>query len=430
MIRAVHVAIRTLAAGVLAAASVRGQTVLNDARKIADAGKLFDTLQGDQSGCSVYPVKPHFLFSLRQEAGYFASLPAAQSQVEGQKWVVLIRIAPQQANSSPVYLSDVVQFPDSGQEPKIQGSYWLGEGLYAVKFLMFDNRGDVCRKEWQIDARRSSGVSKFQPMLAPGTVGGSLGAGDLRAARAKPAGRLTILLHAASLLQRQTLLGKLDKAMLLDGLVALMEELPAHSVRLVVFNLEQRRELLRQDGFTVESLPEVSRVLDAVQPAAVDYRAVQNPGGTVDFIENLLNQEMHAAEPSEAVAFLGPRSIYKGKPPVSFGRAPDAKQQFFYLVCDPTRFLLPHSSTLSRGGWGATGMALGLPAHSPPGGPNNQPDIPNDQVWTNYGPNAGRDSIEYAVDLLKGRTLKVDSAGSFAYAVAEIARRSGSALFR
>jgi hypothetical protein len=426
-----QVAIRTLAIGVLAATVVSGQTVLNDAKKIADAGKLFDTLRDDQSGCEVSPLKPHFIFSLRLQAGYVARLPLAHS---GQKWVVLIRITAQEGNGIPVYLSDVAQFPGggvSGQESKIEGSYWLGEGRYSATFLMFDSGGDVCRKDWQIDARLTSGVSEFKAILAPGTVGGSLGPNGGLALGAKPIDRLTILLHASSVLQRQTLLGPLDKAMLLDGMVALMEELPARSVRLVVFNLEQRRELLRKDGFTLEELPEVARILDALQPAAVDYSAVQNPGGTVHFVENLLNQEMHASEPSEAVIFLGSKSIYKSKPSPSFGLAPGVKQRFFYLACEPTRFLLPRSSTLSEGDWGAQGLAMGLPTPSPPGGaiqpnaPDNPPNVPNDLVWKNYGPNAGADSIEYAVGQLKGKTLQVDSPVSFAEAVAKIVHLTG-----
>jgi hypothetical protein len=430
MTHRLQVAIRTLAIGVLAVAAMPGQTVLNDAKKIADAQKVFDTLEGNQSGCEVAPLKPRLNFSLRLRAGYVARLPLVNSPGQGQKWIVLIRITPQQkngVNGIPVYLSDVVQFPKggvSGQESEIEGSYWLGEGRYAAKFLMFDNGGDVCRKDWQIDARLNVAVSKFKPMLAPGTVGGAPGTAAVLASPAKPIDRLTILLHAASVLQRQTLLSPLDKMMLLDGMVALMEELPARSVRLVVFNLEQRRELLRKDGFTLEALPEVMRVLNSLQPAAVDYSAAQKPGGAVDFVENLLNQEMHAPQPSEAVVFLGSRSIYKSKPSAQFGHPPGTKQRFYYLMCNPTRFLLPRSSTLDGGDWGAQSLSMGVPAPPPWGG--RPQDAPDDHVWKEYGPNGRADSIQHAVDQLKGKTVPVYSAGSFAGAVAEIIRLSGT----
>jgi hypothetical protein len=270
-------------------------------------------------------------------------------------------------------------------------------------------------------------VRNFKPVLAPGTVKGVLSNGGGRAAGAKPVGRLTILLHAASVLQLQTLLRPSDKAMLLDGMVALMDEMPARWVRLVVFNLEQQKEILRRDGFTFDALPEVAQALNAVQPATVDYRALQHPGSTADFIQNLIKQEVHAPEPSDTVVFLGPRSIYKVKPSSSFALPPDAKQQFFYLVCEPTGIL--RTSSRSASGWGAQGLTMGFPpiVHgetTPQPNPTVPPILPDDVQWTNYGPNHGPDSIEYAVDQLRGKTVQVDSVESFADAVNRIVRLS------
>jgi hypothetical protein len=416
-------ALRSLAIGILAVTAVSGQTVLNDPKKIADAQKLFETLRGEQLPCEVAQLKPHFIFSLRLQAGYVSRLPLTLAQVQGQKWIVLTEITPKEGNGNPVYLSDVVQFPPGGNssvEATVEGSYWLGEGIYSVRFLMLDARGDVCRKEWRIDARLDSGVRHLHSILAPGTVGGSPGAGVAGAAGSRPAGQVTILLHAASVLQMQTILSKLDTAMLLDSLVALMEEMPVRAVRLVVFNLEQQKELLRKDGFTLEALPEVAQVLNSLQPAAVDYRAVQKPGGAANFIENLVKQEIHASPPPSAVVFLGPKSIYKEKPSPNFGPAPGAKLQFFYLQSEPP--LLHRWSTLS--GWAGQGQAMGLPAPTHGGSATGPDDFPYDVRWTNYGPNKGPDSIEYSVNKLRGKTLVVNSVDSFAESVAKIARLS------
>lgn len=421
-----QVAIRTLVLGVWAATIAAGQTVLNDPKKIADAEKFFHILQDKNSGCEVLSVRPHFIFSLRVQAGYLVRMPRAESEVPRQKWIVLSRIAPQAGNRNPVYLADVVHSPGDGmsQELEIEGVYSLGVGRYAVTFLMFDSRGEVCRKDWQIDARLSSGVSKFKPSLAPGTVEGSLGSDGVRAPGAKSIGHVTILLHAASVLQSQTLLGPLDKTMLLDGTIALMEELPVHSVRLVLFNLEQRRQLFCKDTFTLDALPEVAKALDAVQPAAVDYGAAQNTGGTANFIEKLVSQEIHASDPSNAVIFLGPKSIYRSKPSSKIDLPPGSKLRFFYLLCESTRFLLARSSTLSGGEWGAQGLAMGLPPRSSLGTAIPPADLPDSTVWSNYGPNHGADSIQYMVEELKGKTLQVDSPISFADAAAEITRLS------
>jgi hypothetical protein len=70
------------------------------------------------------------------------------------------------------------------------------------------------------------------------------------------------------------------------------------------------------------------------------------------------------------------------------------------------------------------GLQMSLPPPYPGGNPV-QPNFPPGH-WSNYGPNHGPNSIEYAVDKLRGKTLTVDSVESFANAVAEITRRSGA----
>jgi hypothetical protein len=90
--------IRSLAIGVLAVTAVSGQAVLNDAKKIAEAQKLFDTLRDGPAGCEVLPRSPHFIISLRLQAGYVAHVPLPERPVQGQKWIVLTKITPKDSD--------------------------------------------------------------------------------------------------------------------------------------------------------------------------------------------------------------------------------------------------------------------------------------------------------------------------------------------
>ena len=101
---------------------------------------------------------------------------------------------------------------------------------------------------------------------------------------------------------------------------------------MIVFNLEQQKELLREEDFTLAALPMVARALDAVQPATVDYRTLQNPSRAGDFVQDLVKRELQASKPSDAVVSLGPRSIDKSKPSPALVLPPGAKQRFFYLL--------------------------------------------------------------------------------------------------
>src|ERR1039458_7566239 len=151
-------AIRSMAVAVLAVTSAAAQVVLDDPIKIADAEKLLDTFKGDPLRCEVAPIQPRFNFSLRLQTGYVCHVPLNQPRITGHKWVVLTRVTPQHGSQHPVYLSEVVQFPSSPNTivEAVGGASWLlGEGRYSVKWLMYDDTGYACRKEWQIAARLS-----------------------------------------------------------------------------------------------------------------------------------------------------------------------------------------------------------------------------------------------------------------------------------
>jgi hypothetical protein len=400
------------AMGLAAVTLVSAQTVLTDPKKIADAQALFDTLQDSQSGCQVSQVKPHFIFSLRMQAGYLGQPGPSRSQA---KWIVLTKITPEGKNPSPEYLADVVTSQPAGDHAApIEGSYWLGRSRYSVDFLMFDGAGEVCRRQWQIDARLNSPVASFKLIVAPGAVADNFS--DIRIpAGSKRIGRLSILLHAASLLQNQTSLLNMDRALLLDATAALIQEAAPRSVRIVAFNLEQQKELFRNENFTAAALADVARALSAVQPVTVDYRSLQNHASTSDFIQGLITRELQASESPDAVVFLGPRSIYKDKPASAWELPHGLKTRFFYLLWERPPF---GSGAFLRNAQGEI-----VPTYS--GGPPMAIDV-DSYPSSNYGPNSGPDSIQYAVDRLRGMTLKVDSASSFAYAAAKVVHLSGA----
>ena len=410
---------RLVGAGLLAATAACAQTVLDNPGKIADARKLLDTFRGQPVRCDVFPIKPQFNFTLKLQAGYSSHVPQTQSPAEGQKWIVLARVTPKNGSGNPVYLSDVVQLPSAppgggrDNEAEVNGFFWLGEGRYDVKLLLFDGSGNTCRKEWQIDAHLSADERTAAPVFAPGTVEGISWSGA-RATAPKPGvGRLTVLLDVVA--ESRTS----DQILVIDGLAALMDQLPARSVRLVLFDLTEQKEIFRRDGFTAEALPEVAKAVEAVQFEPVDYRVLQNPGGGVDLIEHLVNLEIHSPEPSDAVVFLGARSAYDAKPSPSFGLPPGARQQFFDVLCLPKMRGVPAGFAAPAGGR-RYGPPLGTPSR---GGPLGRGI---DRSSTGNPPNSGRDSVESAVDQLGGKILMADSPESFAAAVAEIARAMGN----
>jgi hypothetical protein len=412
-------AARSLMIGLLMATAAPAQTLLDDSQKIADAQRLLDATQGNPVRCDVFPLKPRLAFSLRMVSGYFWRLHLRPSQVAGQKWIVLARVTPKDGHGSPSYFSDAVQFSGDGDissEAQV-GHFAVGEGRYEMSFLMFDDRGRTCRKDVQIEAHLNSTQRQIGAQLPPNTIAS---ASSWTISPQVPAStmlnRLTILLDVSDQARTQ------DQSTLMDALTALIEELQARSVRLVLFDLAQQKEVWRRDEFGSDALPEVAKAMAAVQFEAVPVGALKNPSAGVDLIENLVNREIQSPEPANAVVFLGLPSSLKGKPSTEIAQ-PAAKPQFFYVVCPAVRV----RHYFSSGGMmdeSSVPIAMGrvIPSTVGPAGPVARVPIP---ATIPSASGRGPDSIEYVVDRLAGKTLRVDSPEAFAKALGEIARSLG-----
>jgi hypothetical protein len=190
--------------------------------------------------------------------------------------------------------------------------------------------------------------------------------------------RLTVLLDAAPLVPLRTRLRASDRVILLGLLSSLLERVPARSVRLVVFNLDQQKTLLRQDAFAPGALDLVAQALNGTELGLVDYHVLQNRHGHLDFLAGLMNLELRAEAPSDVVVILGPQTRYVDKLPQAALENPHgAAPQFFNLQFRPY---------------------LG-------GGPT----LP--------------DSISLATAKVKGKTLVIRTPADFAKAIEQIERR-------
>jgi hypothetical protein len=197
-------------------------------------------------------------------------------------------------------------------------------------------------KSWAIDARQGRAGRSVKLVMPPDSVTElSLGAGPARNPDPVPPQRLTILLDAAPLTfgrYATSMIDSSDQVMLLGALSALLEHVPALSVRLVVFNLEQQKELLRRDGFTLQSIDEVARTLNELKLGKVDVQVLQSRTGHVDLLERLINGELRAEPPPDVVIFLGPRERFHDKVPAqALEPHSGASARFLYLACHSPR---------------------------------------------------------------------------------------------
>jgi hypothetical protein len=272
--------------------------------------KAFDSPQaGELLDCQFMPVRPALDFSFRFQTGNVMRTPLSQFHGKGRG---LDRAVAGEAGGLRTHFSGAylpfARLSDTRLLSEVAGGFLVGEGRYRVQAVMDDDRHRVCRAQWSIEAKLDSAESKQMPAMSPGSVAeiGSPLSGP--PAEGPKIGRLTILLHAAPLSPRLSKLQARDVLTLVGSLSTLVNQLPARSVRLVVFNLEQQSVLLRKDGFTSADIEDVTKAIDEIQLSRVDYETLKNSGGSVGLLTNLIRAALQASEPSDQVVFLGPQA--------------------------------------------------------------------------------------------------------------------------
>jgi len=345
------------------------------------AERLLAAHSGDRPmHCEVTPVPARLSFSFRFQTGYVVRMPLKQYAGPGHHWNILMRVTPT-AGGEPFFLgsySRLRNVPKTNGQSEFGGVYQVGEGRYRVDWMLADDQNRTCRKSWKVEAKLDAHERGLKLGMAANT------AGPLTYRRwspqsddtdVNPLGRLTVLLHAAPLYPRSTRFRIQDRLMLVSSLASLLESLPARSVRVVVFNLDQQKELFREDDLTPDSFDQVAQSTSNLQLQVVDYRVLQNRRGHISLLADLIKQELEAAQPSDKVIFLGPPSRFYDKlPDASLDQHAATAPQFFYFQYKPY--------------WG------------------READFP--------------DSVAMAIKKVKGKTMLIHSPDEFARAIKEV----------
>jgi hypothetical protein len=376
-----------LIAGLVAVPGMLAQSLIEPGRITPQLTRAFRVNPVEEAlRCDVTPVQPALDFRFRFQTGYSISVPMDQYLGPHHGWIIVTRVTP--PDSKPAsYLVARVPLPDvpaTNIKMDLFGGFLVGAGRYHVEWAMYDDADRVCRKEWNIQAKLTHGERNVKLDIPPETVGDFGGKGLPAQTRARddaPPFRLTILLHAAPISPRRTSLRNNDRILLMSTLASLAGSVPALSVRLAVFNLDKQRVVFNQEDFTLESLGRVSQALNDMELDAIDYRTLQNSGGHLDLLSDLINREITSPKPSDAVVFLGPASRYIDNIPNSAVDATAAKLRFFYFQYRPLRM---------RG-----------------------PLLP--------------DSITHAIERVKGRLIHITSPADFANAIVQLERAAATA---
>lgn len=413
---------RQLLIATLLVETAAAQIAVNPAA-IPGGARTLEYHQGEKSlRCNVEPTKPVLNFGLRFQAGYLLEVPLVQYFGARHTWTTVMRVTPE-SGGEPVYLSDLTQLP-VGPHPdfvaQVTGTFLLGAGRYHVAFAVSDDDGRICRKEWDVAAAAGRGERSIRVAMEPNKVADLSYSAPAESVAVGPPvpRRITVLMNSSppyrphlrpdfqpglTILRTEAPEFVDYRESLLGILSSLLEKLPGTVVRLVVFDLDQEREVLRQDEFTLRDMDKAAHAADDLAHWVVTVRELQAQPGRWGLLTKLIRREINEQDPAEAVLFLGPRIGSAEEMPAHFLESEKrADIRFLYL-----QYNLSHE-----------GMLAGIPPEMSTAPPERRPSLPKIGLEIDQ-----MDAIDQAVTRLRGKTLTVCSPLDFARAIAAIKRR-------
>jgi hypothetical protein len=264
--------------------------------RIADLLRLFDQASNAPAlRCRIGPIRPALGYSLRFSAGLRISFPLRQFSGLAHYLDAYFRITSQgQAPVFQVQAADIPDLPAANAEGELVGTFSVGEGEYSVDALVPDDLQRICRRSWPIQAMFSGGERELRQGIPPNTVVEYSSAGPTGIDTTGPKiARLTVMLQTAPFAPLAPKLRDADVQTFVQSLSAVLDQLPARFVRVVLFNLDQRRTILQENGFTREQLGEVNDALGQVEVGHVDYRVFESDSSASSFLSGLIEKELH-----------------------------------------------------------------------------------------------------------------------------------------
>lgn len=299
----------------LIAASGQAQLPLPPGTR-ADAERLFDQKGEGTLDCGVETRKPFLDFSFRYEVGYLVHCGLAQFQGRKATLGMLLRVKP--VDGTPTFLGQSFAIPSAPEAMKGQinfkrlhaeiqfsGVYAAGQGTYENELAIVDEQNRVFRKKWRVRTEGAPGGETSPMSLAANTVE-SISLPHWDGAKDGSTGlRLTVLLDAAPFSKYSATLHAWDRAFLLGAVSSVLRQLPLASVRLVAFNLDQQREIFRQEHFDTPGLARLASTLAELELKTISYKTLAQDKGWQQLLTRLVREECDRKPPSDAVVFIG-----------------------------------------------------------------------------------------------------------------------------
>ncbi len=296
-----------------ALASGAGAQVVNTQTDCAEVNRVLDLGRGTPLPVYFEALRPSLTYSFRFYAGYRIQVPYEEFRENGPALHVLARVTPADGAHPPVCFFQAASREQPMTAPDttdytMAGGFFLGRGRYRMDLAVVDSAERLYRKQVTFTAAPKRAERRLPLLLDPGVVQPLERLSWTRYASrsAGPPRRLTVLFHVASLYGPRTTLRIPDQALLLSSLATVLSGCAFDDIRLIAFNLDQQRELFRQNGFNAEGFHKLARTVYSLNLNLIPIDNLKTKEHDLDLLDSLIRKEWSAPERPDAILFLGP----------------------------------------------------------------------------------------------------------------------------
>jgi hypothetical protein len=272
----------------------------------------------DDIPCTVTPSKPALGFDLKFHAGYEVGIPLKDLAGSENVLTMVFRVTPSNRLDDPVYFTQRVRVPpldaNASGTAYLQGAFDLGEGKYHVDWMMRDRGERVCSSYWDSEAELAPKDRQLALVMSPGTVAASeaqqfQNEAPVERNGSEPPLNVKVLVNFAPQDSTAAALQPLDTSALVSILRTLSREPHIGRFSLVAFNLQEQREIYRQENADRIDFPALGEALNTLKLGTVDLKRLSQKNGETEFLSGLIQRELGGADHPDALIFAGPKAM-------------------------------------------------------------------------------------------------------------------------
>ncbi|MEP6962145.1 MAG: acetyltransferase [Acidobacteriota bacterium] len=307
--------------------------------------------------CEVKPSDPVLGFDLRYHMGYDVTIPLKELAGSENLLSMLFRVTPEKDPEKAVYFTQHIHVPsieeNASGESTLGGIFDAGEGKYHVDWLMKDRADHLCAFFWDFTVELPSKDKEIELAIAANAVEPSRSEQFLEdpPVQRNPSNPLNVkvLVNFAPQNQNSSAMRPIDTLALVTVMRRITHEPRFGKFSVVAFNIQEQRVLYRQSSENRIDFPALGKAIGDVTPGVINMKLLANKRGEVEFLTDLIKNEMGASDHPDALIFAGPKYMVEGSPEDELRAANEAVDYpIFYLNYNLSPQTIPWRDSIGR----------------------------------------------------------------------------------